>query len=542
MADVFLAVARGPVGFNKLTVVKRLRNPDDKDHLEMFLDEARLSARLGHPNIVNTYEVGEEKGQYFIAMEYLEGQPLQAVLSKATSEEKPLDEAVAAFVAMQSLKGLHYAHELADYDGTPLNVVHRDVSPHNLFITYQGEVKLLDFGIAKATMNVSRTETGVLKGKARYMAPEQITERDVDRRADIFALGIVLWEMLAGKALFRGDLASVVSRLNTDDPPLLRTIRPDVSPELERIVAASLRRDPAARYPTADAMRADLEAFLAGRKDAADTALVGILRESFSDTREEVRARIKTFLTALPSTPSSGSAASLAAEADLLPVLFGDTGAGGSGSGSGRRHKLATTGSNDLIFEARLSSADASPVQSRRSWIWAAAGLAIALVVAVLVLRPKPATESAPSVGAATAAPSPPIASVGTVHLETSPAGASIQRDGRIIGQTPADVELPAGAQTLTLSADGYEPEDVTVDVKSGIPAARAIALRAKSPPATSSVASTLVRQPPRGSQGQATRPRPSQAPSVASSAPSASPSASAPKPKIRVVGEDEVQ
>jgi serine/threonine-protein kinase len=240
-------------------------------------------------------------------MEYLEGQPLQAVLSKRTSHEKPLDEAVAAFVAMQSLKGLHYAHELADYDGTPLNVVHRDVSPHNLFITYQGEVKLLDFGIAKATMNVSRTETGVLKGKARYMAPEQITERDVDRRADIFALGIVLWEMLAGKALFRGDLASVVSRLNTDDPPLLRTIRPDVSPELERIVAASLRRDPAARYPTADAMRADLEAFLAGRKDAADTALVGILRESFSDTREEVRARIKTFLTALPSTPPPGA-------------------------------------------------------------------------------------------------------------------------------------------------------------------------------------------------------------------------------------------
>jgi hypothetical protein len=131
---------------------------------------------------------------------------------------------------------------------------------------------------------------------------------------------------------------------------------------------------------------------------------------------------------------------------------------------------------------------------------------------------------------------------VGTVHLETSPAGASIQRDGRIIGQTPADVELPAGAHILTLSADGYEPEDVTVDVKSGIPAARAIALRAKSPPATSSVASTLVRQPPRGSQGQTTRPRPSQAPSVASSAPSASPSASAPKPKIRVVGEDEVQ
>jgi hypothetical protein len=294
-------------------------------------------------------------------------------------------------------------------------------------------------------------------------------------------------------------------------------------------------------------MRADLEAFLAGRRDAADAALVGILRESFSATREEVRARIKTFLTALPSTPAAGSAASLAAEADLLPVLFGDSGSGGSGSGSGsgasgRRHKLATTGSNDLVFEARLSSADAPPAPSRRSWVWAGAGLVVALLTAVLLLRPKHAAQSAPSVGATTAALSPPMASTGTVHLESSPAGASIQRDGRTIGRTPADLELPAGAQILSLSADGYEPEDVTVDIKSGMPAARAIALRAKSPPVAPSSASPLVRPPPRGSQGQTTRPRPVQGPSVASSAPSASASASAPKPKIRVVGEDEVQ
>jgi serine/threonine protein kinase len=154
MADVFLAVARGPVGFNKLAVVKRLHRSED---LQMFLDEARLSARLSHPNIVNTYEVGEASGQYFIAMEYLEGQPLQAILTDWSARGVKIEETVAAFAAMQALRGLHYAHELADYDGTPLHVVHRDVSPQNLFITYQGEVKLLDFGIAKAALNSTQT-------------------------------------------------------------------------------------------------------------------------------------------------------------------------------------------------------------------------------------------------------------------------------------------------------------------------------------------------------------------------------------------------
>jgi tRNA A-37 threonylcarbamoyl transferase component Bud32 len=146
----------------------------------MFLDEARLSARLSHPNIVNVYEVGEAAGQYFIAMEYLEGQPLQAVLSKLAADGQPLDETVCAFVAMQALKALHYAHELTDYDGTPLHVVHRDFSPHNLFITYQGEVKLLDFGIAKAALNVTHTETA---GNDATQATEQLANEAYEQVA-----------------------------------------------------------------------------------------------------------------------------------------------------------------------------------------------------------------------------------------------------------------------------------------------------------------------------------------------------------------------
>src|SRR5206468_3346911 len=136
----------------------------------------------------------EANGEYFIAMEYLEGQPLSEVLKRLEARAIPLGEARVANVAVHALKGLHYAHEFCDFDGTPLEIVHRDISPHNLFVTYGGEVKLLDFGIAKAVLNANRTESGVLKGKVRYMAPEQAASKKLDRRADIFSFGIVLWE------------------------------------------------------------------------------------------------------------------------------------------------------------------------------------------------------------------------------------------------------------------------------------------------------------------------------------------------------------
>src|SRR5437762_1830430 len=204
MADVYLAVARGLAGFNKLVVVKKMRNPEDPERLQMFLDEARLSARLSHPNIVHTYEVGETDGRFFLVMEYLEGQPLNVVMSSLAQRGTGLTQPQAAFVVAQVLRGLHYAHDLTDYDGAPLGVVHRDVSPQNIFVTYGGEVKLLDFGIAKAKMNATQTETGVIKGKIRYMAPEQAGEKNVDRRVDLFAIGIIFWELLARRRLFEG--------------------------------------------------------------------------------------------------------------------------------------------------------------------------------------------------------------------------------------------------------------------------------------------------------------------------------------------------
>jgi serine/threonine protein kinase len=300
MAEVFLSVARGPMGFNKLAVIKRLRSSDNETHLEMFLDEARLAARLNHPNIVHTYEVGETDG-YFIVMEYLEGQSLQALVKRLSAPQEGLSEPLVAYIAAQVLKGLHHAHELCDFDGTPLGIVHRDVSPQNLYLTYGGEVKVLDFGIAKARMNSTHTETGVLKGKLRYMAPEQLGSGPVDRRADLFAFGVVLWELLARRALFQGDAASVMSRVLHENIPSVRSVRPEASPSLDLIAMKALCRDPAQRYASADEMRMALEDFLrdTGHLEV-ERELARLMNELFAQTRDEVRGRIKVFLEKLP--------------------------------------------------------------------------------------------------------------------------------------------------------------------------------------------------------------------------------------------------
>jgi eukaryotic-like serine/threonine-protein kinase len=481
MADVFLAVARGPVGFNKLVVVKRLRASDDTTHVRMFLDEARLAARLSHPNIVNTYEVDESRGKLFITMEYLEGQSLQGLQSWLRARSQTLSEGLAIYIAVQALKGLHYAHELADYDGTPLGVVHRDVSPHNLMITYGGEVKVLDFGIAKAAMNVTHTETGMLKGKVRYMAPEQAAERSVDRRADVFAFGIVLWEMIAQRQLYVGDSVSILTRIGSEDAPPLRTVRPEVSPELEAIVARALRRKVDERYQTAEEMRVDLERLMRGKSESAsDVELARLVTDAFATTRDNVRARIKTFIAALPNRDSSPSMPTLALSVDNLPVLTADV-----------------SGQTPSAERAAPENSAKVRVAPRR---WPAVVGVVALLAALSGGAYALWGGSSATSTTATAAPPPPTPAPTTaaVHLATSPTGASIVWNGRTLGRTPADVQLDLGRQTLVVSLDGYETEQVALDVKAGTAIDRELDLRAVAPAsAASASASSSASHPP---------------------------------------------
>lgn len=293
MGDVFLAFVQGPRGFNKLQVIKRLRPElaEDDEFLGMFLNEARLAARLNHPNVVQTNEVGEADGTHFIAMEYLEGQSLHAVLRRAQGRF-PLTMHLR--VLAEVCAGLHHAHELLDFDGTPLAVVHRDCSPQNIFITYDGGVKVLDFGIAKATDSSSFTRTGVLKGKVPYMAPEQLEGHDVDRRADVFAVGSMLWEAAAGTRLWKGlNDVQIAHRVHLGDIPSPRTLNPDVAPQLEAICMRCLAMDRETRYPTAAALQHDLELLVDELGGATHRDVGKWVATAFVETRRQLRTRIE---------------------------------------------------------------------------------------------------------------------------------------------------------------------------------------------------------------------------------------------------------
>lgn len=302
MADVYLAVAKGLARFNKLVVVKCLRKRwledeglgegrgDQNEFVEMFLEEAQLAARLNHPNIVQTNEVGEESGDFYIAMEYLEGQPLNRIIARAARKERELPLQFVMLLLCETLAGLHHAHELKDYDGKPLDVVHRDASPHNIFITYEGQAKVVDFGIAKATTRSFETRTGVLKGKIHYMAPEQARCSDLDRRADLFTIGVVLWELVAKKRMWAtmGDI-QILQKLVTEPVPSLTEVVPDVDPTLAAIIAKATSLDPADRYATADEMRRELAQWSKAQLPAVTSSEIGAyVADLFADKRTMV--------------------------------------------------------------------------------------------------------------------------------------------------------------------------------------------------------------------------------------------------------------
>jgi phosphate transport system substrate-binding protein len=299
MADVFLAVRSGLLGFTKLAVIKRLRadmidEPQAERFRTLLLDEARIAARLRHPNIVPTFEVGEHAGQPFLAMEYLEGQPVSQVLMRALRRGIEIPVELTLQVVAHTLAALDYAHQLTDYDGSPLGVVHRDVSPQNIFWTYAGEVKLVDFGIAKFAFGEDETQTGVLKGKLGYMAPEQARGDDVDARADVFAAGVVLWELIAGRRLLAAKTqAAKLHMLLFEDLPPLHAVKRDVDPRVARICDRALERDPNRRYASAAAMRDDIDHVL-GKRGPGRDELAAFIQPLFADDRELIAEQIRS--------------------------------------------------------------------------------------------------------------------------------------------------------------------------------------------------------------------------------------------------------
>jgi serine/threonine protein kinase len=491
-ANVFLAVARGPSDFNKLVVLKVLKHELAHEHefRSMFMNEARLAARLNHPNVVQTNEVMEVDGRPVLVMEYLEGQTLSRILARSRDAarggvEMPLS--LHLRVLIDVLSGLHYSHELIDYDGTPLRVVHRDMTPHNVFVSYDGRVCILDFGIAKLTgLGLQETQTGVIKGKLRYMPAEQVLGLPLDRRADLFAVGVMLWEAAAREKMWRGlSDAAIMHNVLHGLIPSPRTIRPDISPELERICMKALAHDKDQRYHSAAELQADLEGVLS-QESYANRAIGKYVSELFADSRLRMKGLIESQLAGIGG--HSPSLSSVSAWHLLPPTTLS------------RPRQSITEDSQSRVTELEQNP----PGAGRRPWakgfaavgvaaavfmlLWqmtkqeqAAAGeatqpepLVPALPVEVPPPRPDPAPQPAEPQPAATgvspdsvaaAAPAVEVPAEIQLHISVSPDSARIYLDGKKLRGNPHTLTVPADDEehTLRVEALGYEAQTRTI-------------------------------------------------------------------------------
>ena len=464
MAQVFLALAKGVAGFNKLVVVKVIQ-PDlaeDPDFIRMFLDEARLAARLNHPNVVQTNEVDHDGKRYFLAMEYLEGQTLNRVFNRMGRDPKLLPLGHRLRLIADSLSGLHYAHELRDFDGSALGVVHRDVTPHNVFVTYDALVKVVDFGIAKALNSNAQTQSGVLKGKVSYMAPEQARGERVDRRADLFSVGMILWQVATGKRLYR-DLPDmvVIQKLCSNEIPKVGTMAPFVPTRLQAIIDHALAPDREQRYGTAAELQADIEAYLEQTGSRITSREIGKLAaEHFAEERAEIQGIIEEQLrqevqesavVALPNLGQKGSesgrstARGISVPTGTVPVAGALVAATGDTATS-----VTYTGPTRLQRRRKRNRAIGVGATAA---VLLGAGLAIGL-------WPKGGADAA---GVPSASASAAVKTF-TLRIDSQPAAATVTERGNPMGTTPLSIPIdPETAidRVFVVSAPGYAPYEV---------------------------------------------------------------------------------
>ncbi len=426
MANVYLARARGPAGFQKWFAIKRVHDQlaKNRDFVNMFLDEARIAAAIQHPNVAQVFDLGEADGRYFLAMEYLHGEPLTALATRCSVSLGHVPIGLAAWLVARAAEGLHHAHEATDAKGAPMNLVHRDVSPHNLFVTYDGQVKVMDFGVAKAAGRITHTDTGVMKGKLAYSSPEQLRGDPLDRRADVFALGIVLCEIATGRRLFKASSdAETLHRIYSGYRLAPASVVPGFPPELERIIGRALAHEAEDRYATAAELARDLDRFLATSDHAHGSAeLAATMRRLFPKniaTKEGILHR----------EPGAGSTPPPAPPPVDEPS-----------HSHARRTRDA-------------SGATPTPPAGRRR----GPGLAVAVAVVLLLGIAGGALALLPLGGEAS-----------QVRVDTTPGGAVIRIDGRVVeGRSPVLVERVAeGTHRVSAELEGHEPFEASFEAR----------------------------------------------------------------------------
>jgi serine/threonine protein kinase len=441
MAELFLAIQRSVAGFEKLIVIKRILPAVSQDtaFIDMLLHEARVAATLSHPNICQTFDVGQVDGSFFIAMEHVHGEDLRSIVRQMKKREVlefPVEHALAIVLGMCA--GLAYAHEHHDMNGAPLQIVHRDVSPQNVVVTFQGDVKIVDFGIAKSGKMLTEAKTGKLKGKVPYMSPEQARGEEVDARTDIFATGVMLFELTTGKRLFKGaNELETLKLICEEEYPRPSQVRPDYPKDLESIVMRALAKNKEERYPSARAMQRDLEEFVRRhRVPVSNSALHTFMNELFQDKLAAQKQAIlqgKQLADIIDSQHGGRLESTL--ELDAL--------------GSGAR---AATPS----MPAAAHTVTDAPVHRPKSRWLLTVPFAVMIAVGVGVFAGLRARHEAEG----TTTPTPAAASTkGTVKVTSEPPGASIWVNGDLRAEvTPATLELPKGVEIdLKLSMPDHE-------------------------------------------------------------------------------------
>jgi len=444
MAEILLGQLSGPSGFEAPVVIKRILPHLARDPMfvKMFLDEARIAAGVRHPNVVHVHELGREEDDLFLVMEYLEGEPVIGMLRRAASRGIRVDAMVCAHVIAETSAGLHAAHELKDPEGELREVVHRDVSPSNVFITYDGHVKILDFGIAKAADRMTKTDAGQIKGKFAYMSPEQCRGEVLDRRSDVFGLGIVLYEMLTARRLFqrRTQAATIRAVLEHEIVPPSE-LAPNVPAELDRICMKALSRSRRRRYPTAAQMRADLKKVLAGAYEdgSPEERLLDMMQRLFTDRIEEKGEMLRR----VERGEQVGILPPTMADIEIeLPVA--DSAAAGTGVGLDASGVVMRTGT---------------------SWAtkkWAAAGALsglVALGAAGFLFLSIYGLSAGPDDVTVETGSTPAESETVAVSFASTPPGAELVVDGEVRGLTPTTLTVPRSATPVdvALRLDGHQ-------------------------------------------------------------------------------------
>jgi serine/threonine protein kinase len=484
MAQIYLARQSGPEGFEKLLVVKRIlpHLAENEEFIQMFLDEARIAARLNHSNIVQIFNLGELDDTYFIAMEYIHGEDLRRISRKSQAHSSEMPLPLVCRIIMEACAGLDYAHKLTDSDGQPLGIVHRDISPQNLLVTFEGGVKIVDFGIAKASDQATVTRSGVLKGKYAYMSPEQATGQPLDGRSDIFALGIVLYEMITGTRLFKrsSDLQTLSAAIACDVTPPSE-VSDRVPSDLDPVVMRALAKEPENRYQEALHLQLALEKWLLKNQLPSSSALLSqflqeiyadrLAREAqaggplFDDDRGPSSKPLRTSENRMGPRQTSEKAPALGfSEAPTAlaravtprpapptrPPISLDQPSVTIRVDAASEQSMSTRVEAPERLPGPATAVAPRPARKGRRWV-ALGGLAALAVLAwfaVPALTPKP-----PAV----------------IHLTTDPPGATVLFDGQAVPQlTPCVLpSSPAGAHSLTVGKSGYADYRATVNVPS---------------------------------------------------------------------------